>query len=77
MKSPEDPPGRGVPGASREDRPRERPHLHRDRAAAEGQLDTPVGGRGPEPGATVTEVPPPRSVTSASAMLLVDADGWS
>lgn len=77
IKSPEDPPGRDVPGASREDRPRERQHLPRDRAAAVGQLHTPAGGRGSEPGATVTGVPPPRSATSASAMPLADADGWS
>ncbi len=77
IKSPEDPPGRDVPGASREDRPRERQHLPRDRAAAGGQLHTPAGGRGSEPGATVTGVPPPRSATSASATPLADADGWS
>lgn len=76
-KSPEDPPGRDVPDASREDRPRERRRLPRARAAAEGQLGTPAGGRGSEPGATVTAAPPLRSATSASAMPLADADGWS
>lgn len=77
IKSPEDPPGRDVPGASREDRPRVRQPPHRDRAAAEGQLDTPAGGRGSEPGETVTGAPPPRNATSASAMPLAGADGWS
>lgn len=76
-QSPEDPPGRGVPGASREDHPQARLHLPRDRAAAEGQLGTPAGGRGSEPGATVTGAPLPRSATSASAMPPADADGWS
>ena len=76
-QSPEDPPGRDVPDASREDRPRERRLLPRARAAAEGQLGTPAGGRGSEPGATVTAAPPLRSATSASAMPLADADGWS
>lgn len=77
IKSPADPPGRDVPGASQEDRPREQQHLPRDRAAGEGQLGTPVGGRGSEPGATVTGAPLPRSATSASAMPLADVDGWS
>lgn len=75
--SPEDPPGRGGLNASPGDRPREQQHLPRARAAAEGQLGTPDGGRGSEPGATVTGAPPPRSATSASAMLPADADGWS
>lgn len=77
LKSPADPPGRDVPGASQEDRPREQQHLPRDHAAAEGQLGTPVGGRGSEPDATVTGAPLPRSATSASAMPLADVDGWS
>lgn len=77
MKSPADPPGRDVPGASREDRLREQQLLPRARAAAEGQLGTPVGDRGSEPGATVTGAPPLRSAISASAMPLADVDGWS
>lgn len=77
IKSPEDPLGRDVPDASREGRPRVRQPLPRDRAAAEGQLDTPAGGRGSEPGETVTGAPPPRNATSASAMPLAGADGWS
>lgn len=76
-ESPEAPPGRGGPDASLRDRPREQQHLPRDRAAAGGQLGTPAGGRGSEPGATVTGAPPPRSATSASAMLPADVDGWS
>lgn len=77
MKSPANPPGRDVPGASREDRLRELQRLPRARAAAEARLRTPVGDRGSEPGATVTGAPPPRSATSASAMPLADVDGWS
>lgn len=77
IKSPEDPPGRDVPGASRGDRPRARQPLPRDRGGAEGQQDTPAGGRGSEPGATVTGAPHPLSATSASAMPPADADGWS
>lgn len=75
--SPADPPGRGGPGASPRARPRERQRLPRDRAAAGGQLGTPGGGRGSEPGATATAAPPPRSATSASAMQPADVDGWS
>lgn len=76
-KSPEDPPGRDVPGAFREDRLRGLLPLPRDRAAAEGQLDTPDGGPGSEPGETETRAPLLRSATSASAMPLAGADGWS
>lgn len=76
-KSPEDHPGRDVPGASREDRLRELQPLPRDRAAAAGQLDTPDGGPGSKPGETVIVAPLPRSATSASATLLAGADGWS
>lgn len=76
-ESPEAPPGRGGPGASLRAPPRERQRLPRARAAAEGQLGTPDGGRGSEPGATVTGAPPPRSATSASAMPPAGADGWS
>lgn len=76
-KSPEDPPGRDVPDASRGDRPRARQLLPRDRGGAEGQLGTPAGGRGSEPGETVTGAPRPRSATSASAMPPAGADGWS
>lgn len=76
-KSPADPPSRDVPGAYQGDHPREQQHLHRDRAAAEGQLGTLAGGRGSERGASVTGAPLPRSATSGNAMQLADVDGWS
>lgn len=77
MNSPADHPGRGVPGACQGDRPPEPQLLPRARAAAGAQLRTPAGGRGSTPGATVKGAPRRRSATSASAMPLADADGWS
>lgn len=73
---PADPPSRDVPSAYQGDHLREQQHLHRDRAAAEGQLGTLAGGRGSERGASVTGAPLPRSATSGNAMQLADVDGW-
>lgn len=77
VQLPGGPPGRGVPGASPEDRPPEPLLPPRARAATGVQLGTPAGDRGSEPGETVTAGRSPPSASSASATPPAGAGGWS